>query len=442
MKTGFIRMDHTQKTAMPSPAPEYLAKKNFALGWSMTAHSALMYLVAAALAADGLNIIIPSFETAYGLTRGQMNMAVAVGGWLSVFAAFFFAWIVMKKGPKIVMIVSLLLMGLVTIALGKITSIVGFSLCIIAITLLVNGVGWTTTNTLVSNWFIKKRGIAFGISTMGLPLSTAAFVPIANVLIKKYGISGAFLFIGTAVLILAPVTYFWVKDTPEEAGLTPDNADISPEEAVRLRAEMSNRHSEWTIARLLKNREAWLISLGYGLLFLVTVGIVSQLVPRLMDRGFTMDQAVGFLSAAAIIGVPGSYLWGWLDQKLGVRIAAIIYCVWYMLATILLLFASSGIMTIVTVFFTGIALGGIGNLYPSMVAYTFGRHEFASVNRMINVVVSIIRPMGFALMGISYDLTSSYDTGYIVLVGVAAVTIFLLSQVKKTYNPDLNIKGI
>jgi len=414
-------------------------KKTFTYGWSMTVHSALMYFISAALAADGLNIIIPSFEAAYGFTRGQMNIATAVGGWLSVISAFLFAWLVMKKGPKKVTMVSLLLMGIVVVAFGKITTIVGFSLCIFTVTFLVNGIGWTTTNTLISNWFIKKRGIAFGIATMGLPLATAVFVPIANALIQNYGIPQAFLIIGITVIIMVPITFFWIKDTPEEAGLTPDNADLSPEEVTRLRAEMADHHSIWTISTLLRNREAWLISLGYGLLFLVTVGIVTQLVPRLMDRGFTTDQAVGFLSAAAVIGIPGSYLWGWLDQRLGIRTASIMYCAWYMIATILLLISTSGFMTAVTVFFTGIALGGIGNLYPSMVAYTFGRHEFASVNRMINVIVSIIRPLGFALMGIAYDATNSYDAGYMVLIGVAVVATLLLSFVKKTYNPDLKL---
>ena len=417
-------------------------KKSFALGWSMLGHSALMYFIAAAFAADGLNIVIPSFETAYALTRKDMNLAAAGGAWLSVIAAFLFAWLVMKKGPKKVTIASLLIMGAVVVAFGNVTTIAGFAVCLFAISFLVNGIGWTTTNTLVSNWFVKKRGIAFGISTMGLPLATAAFVPIANILIQRYGIPKAFLVMGIGVLILAPVTFFWVKDTPEEAGLTPDNADMSPEEVSRMRAEMASHESQWPIGKLLRNREAWLISIGYGLLFVVTVGIVTQLVPRLTDLGYSTNQAVLYLSLAAYIGIPGSYIWGWLDQKFGIRIASIIYCVWYMLATILLLVGSSGPLTFVTIFITGIALGGIGNLYPSMVAYTFGRHEFASVNRMINVIVSSIRPLGFAVMGIAYGATNSYDAGYMILIGVAVVTILLISMVKKTYNPDLKIGGI
>ena len=38
--------------------------KYFALGWSMTLHSALMYFITTGLVADGLNVVIPSFEAA------------------------------------------------------------------------------------------------------------------------------------------------------------------------------------------------------------------------------------------------------------------------------------------------------------------------------------------------------------------------------------------
>lgn len=405
------------------------------MGWSMTIHSAMMYFITAALVADGMNIIIPSFEAAHGLTRGQMNISAAIGGWAGVISAFFYAWLVMKKGPKRITIISLFLIGIMVIAMGQISTIIGFTICIIAMNFLSNGIGWTTTNTLVSNWFIKKRGIAFGIATMGLPLATAIFVPIANVLVQRYGISNAFMYMGVAVIVMAPVTFFWVRDTPEEVGLTPDNADMSAEAVARLRAEMAETKSAWTIGRLLKNREAWLISLGYGLLFLVTVGIVSQLVPRLMDKGYTMDKAVGFLAMAAFIGIPGSYIWGWLDEKIGVRRASVCYCGWYLVAIFMLLVDGGNTIMIAAVFFVGIALGGIGNLYPSMVAYTFGRHEFASVNRMINVLVSLIRPLGFVVMGAAYDATHSYDTGYKVLIGVAVVTLVLIALIKNNYNP-------
>ena len=412
--------------------------KYFALGWSMTIHSALMYFITAGLVADGLNVVIPSFEAAYGITRGQMNLAAAAAGWIGVIGVFIFAGIVMKKGPKSVTIVSLILAGITVIFFGRMTTIMGFALCLIAIRIFTCGIGFTTTNTLVSNWFIKRRGIAFGIATIGLPLATALYVPIASALIQRFSISTAFLIIGIVIIALAPITFFWIKNTPEETGLNPDNADLTKEEIARLKAEVESTESNWSVAKLLKNKEVWLISLSYGFLFVVTIGIVTQLVPRMMDQGYEMNKAVGYLSAAAVIGIVGSYIWGWLDQKFSVRTASVVYCIWYIIAIGLLLTGGKS-TTFLAVFFVGIALGGIGNLFPSMVAYTYGRSEFASVNRIISAIVGIVSPLGFAVMGISYEKTNSYDAGYIVLIGFAIVSAVLIFLVRNNYNPDLEI---
>jgi MFS family permease len=158
----------------------------------------------------------------------------------------------------------------------------------------------------------------------------------------------------------------------------------------------------------------------------------------MMDQGYEMNKAVGYLSAAAVIGIVGSYLWGWLDQKFSVRSASIVYCIWYIIAIILLLTGGKS-TTFLAVFFVGIALGGIGNLAPSMVAYTFGRSEFASVNRVIAVIMAIVMPLAFAIMGISYEKTQSYDAAYKVLIGIAIVSAILIFFTRKNYNPDLDI---
>ena len=44
-------------------------------------------------------------------------------------------------------------------------------------------------------------------------------------------------------------------------------------------------------------------------------------------------------------------------------------------------------------------------------------------------------------MGISYDKTQSYDTGYMVLIGFAVVAAVLIFLVRKNYNPDLEVIG-
>lgn len=53
-------------------------------------------------------------------------------------------------------------------------------------------------------------------------------------------------------------------------------------------------------------------------MWMTTVGIVSQLIPRIVsiDNGVYTPKALFMLSAAAIIGIAGSYFWGLLIWRL------------------------------------------------------------------------------------------------------------------------------
>jgi cyanate permease len=70
---------------------------------------------------------------------------------------------------------------------------------------------------------------------------------------------------------------------------------------------------------ILKMPKTWIMGIAYGFIGMATVGLMSQLVPYLITRGFGQKQAIGTLTVAAIIGLFGSYFWGVIDQKLGTK---------------------------------------------------------------------------------------------------------------------------
>ena len=61
-----------------------------------------------------------------------------------------------------------------------------------------------------------------------------------------------------------------------------------------------------------------------------TVACISRLIPRLIMTGWEPPKAIASMTVAAILGLIGSYLTGWLDQKIGTKKASIVYGVWYL----------------------------------------------------------------------------------------------------------------
>ena len=78
---------------------------------------------------------------------------------------------------------------------------------------------------LCANWFIRYRGRVMGIITVGSPLFSVIGTSVMTTFIQN-NLGGDYrpFYIGIAVIIIAMalVTWFGLKDTPEEAGLYPE----------------------------------------------------------------------------------------------------------------------------------------------------------------------------------------------------------------------------
>ena len=402
-------------------------KRSFAYGWSMVLYSGLMYFFYAGLTTDGLNIFVQSFAEMHGWDSTVLLSLSSLGGWIGIIGSIFFAQVVVKKGSRYVSVLSLLCTGIVTIAYGRVNTMFGYAVCVMLIYFFANGFANVAANTLITSWFPKKKGIAFGWATMGMPLATALFVPIVAILFSTVGIPNAFLTLGIAIIVIAIISIYWVKDNPEMIGLAPDGDDESMEEIETSREEILSYDSEWTYGRLIRDKTVWLISISYGLLFLVTVGIVSQLVPRLMSMDYTLNDAIKMLSLAAVVGIFGSYMWGLLDQKLGTKKASMVYAVWYISALVLLIVSTKSFaFTLISIVMVGIGIGGIGNLQPSMVTQVFGRLDYAAASRVIIPIVGAIRVGAFAVIGIALKLTGSFEGGYVVLIVFDIIALLLI----------------
>lgn len=401
-------------------------KKSFAYGWGLQGLVALMFFFYAGLSTDGLNVSVPAFVHANGWDYGKLLILSTPAGLIGLLGVYFFSYLADKKGSRCVIVTSLIGSGIVCFLYGHATTMPVYFISICLILFFTNGYGNVATGTLTASWFPRKRGYALGFSSAGMPLSTAIFVPIFAFLVQRLNIDKALSIIGVVVIILGIISYFWVKNTPEEIGLPPDGDDTGLEDLEKMQHLLETHVSKWTAKRLLSNKTVWIQSICYGLLFLTTVGLVSQMIPRLLGLGYEMNFCLSMLSLAAVIGIFGSFVWGIIDLKIGTKKTTLIYAIWYIIAVIVLLISVHNLPgTIFGICMVGWGIGGIGNLQPSMLAQTFGRFDFASASRVITTIVGAIRILAFAIVGGAVGLTGSIDGAYGVLIGANIIAIIL-----------------
>ena len=219
-------------------------------------------------------------------------------------------------------------------------------------------------------------------------------------------------------------------------GRYPDNMDPEFAKTLAYRPEQAaiDEASDITIGQVLKTSNTWLIGIGYGLLWMVTVGVVSQFIPRMMSVGYEQSQALMFLTISSIIAVPGSYFWGWLDSKIGTKMASVVYSVSYVVALLILIFSVNEAIIWIGCIFIGLGLGGILNLIPSMVISVFGRAGFKQANSIVTTIASLIRVLAFAIMAALLTVSGgNYTLPYTVFIVadiLGAVVLLLIRQKK------------
>ena len=171
------------------------------LRWIVVASaSASIMMVAGAQVIYG--ILIPHLEselnTSRSLLSGVMSLYLLITGLGNLFAGR----VADHYGPKRVILVGFLLMGVFTSIFSQVSSVVEVYLIYgVAIAFGSSCFGSTVLSKLVSSWFEEGRGLALSTYSIGFPIGQLITAPIAVYLILILGWRGMLLTLGLLALV-------------------------------------------------------------------------------------------------------------------------------------------------------------------------------------------------------------------------------------------------
>jgi MFS family permease len=297
---------------------------------------------------------------------------------------------------------------------------------------------------LCANWFIRYRGRVMGIITLGSPLfSVIGTAGMTTFIAKNLGGDYRPFYIGIAVVIciIAIFTGFFLRDYPEDAGLYPDGAAEAP------KSEAEGEEVQLSVGQVLKMGKAWQLIIAYGCFTFIINSCMGSMVTRFQILGNGGWQAVAsgmpdmsvwltavkWLALGAILGIPMSYVFGILDDKIGSVKSSIILGLTELLPILgLMLQPSGGNKALMVLWGFGVACmtGGVPTMHPCITAYAFGRREYQSANRIIMAVQLI--PSAFAAqMMTMLMLSGKVKLAYTILLIVCAVGIITMCTMLK-----------
>ena len=407
-------------------------------GWTIIFLQALMFWLAAGSITHGMNVILPAVSKTFNLNYNALLALATPASWASILAGPICAKLCEKRGPKFNIIFCLIACGLCFGLLGYWGTLTGFTILFAGVCFFGTGFGYVGGTVLIANWFIRKQGLALGWCTMGQIFSSAFFVPVLAGLFSWLGVHNGFWGISLLMFVTALLVARFAANKPEDIGLAPDNAPITTEEL----AERVRRHEAYiypvTTGQLLRMKDVWFMGISTGAVYIMLVGVVSQLVPRLMSMGYELKTAIFYMSVSALFGAFGAYGWGWFNQKVGIKAAIMVYTLWWIVSIVINIFVFNALTLWISLLMIGFSLAGVTNLSTALIATKFPSRVYARAIGVIAPIQSIVRCFAFSILAFGLTYLGGYTGAYILLacVGVVAFILIWLTDVTPIENPS------
>ena len=399
-------------------------------GTFMIIYSAVLVYFMTGMTVDGLNIIVPGFAALKGWNPDELLAIATPASVAALILTSFWGLAVKNFGLKQAATVALFAAGISVYLFGQSTNMLMYGIMQTLMITFINCFSVICGYAMIANWFPNKKGIVLGFTTMGMNFASATIPQLLNffstMFDPKGNITHSLNSFAVALIVVGIFNQLFIKPTPEEWGVHPDN-----EAPLMAEAPTEANKPGMTYLNALSSLTVWKLGLAYGLAGMGTVGIMSQLIPFLIGKhGYTLENALMTMSMAAIIGVFGSYLWGVIDQKWGTRFTTQIFGLWYA-AAIGFLIAPGGQLTLMTgIVMIGLGIGGTGNFPPSMTTYCFGRNDFPIAFSVINMIMGVIRSTAFVVLGVVRGFTGDASSAYIIFLVLSVLSSISISFIK------------
>ena len=259
--------------------------------------------------------------------------------------------------------------------------------------------GTLASQTMVTKWFTRKRGLAIGLSAMGTSMGGFVFPLITSSLIAQYEWQSAVLYLGLIVMLLMiPLNLVVLRQEPPKVELL-----VGGVPALDARS--------WTGREILTSKKFWIPVIGLVPINAAFGGVQFNLGAYVSDLGMTQDVAAQLIAITSLSMIVGKFFFGSLGDRIDHR------KLYWLMACLLVLslqfFEGSPdkFELMVAACLQGLATGGVMPMMGIMYASRFGTSSFGRVLGLVNLVL-MAGSFGSIFSGWVFDMTQSYDIAF------------------------------
>jgi sugar phosphate permease len=410
---------------MPQPV---MIKKLF-YGWWIVISCFFIVFYVSGTVFFGFTAFFEPLVKEFGWSYTQVSFAASLRGWgLGIFAPLI-GFLVDRFGPRKLIFWGMIVVGFGLILLSATRSLVMFYSSFLFLSIGAIGCMGVVLVAAVGNWFKKNVGKALGVVACGSGASGLLIPPIVR-LIDLYDWRTTFIILGLGMLTLGVPLSLVIRNKPEQYGYLPDGAD-SPDPVRTL--ENPDGEVEISFKKVLHQKAFLYLMLIEVIRMMTATAVIIHVMPYLSSMGISRQIAGMTAAAIPIVGIAGTFGFGWLGDVFEKRYLLGIAIGLVSAGMLAFCYVQRDLFILIFLLLFAPGFGGGVVLVRVIQREYFGRGSFGKVLGLAMAAGGIGEIMGPILAGWVFDTLGSYYFiwfGFCLLNGLA---IGLVLKIKRLF---------
>ncbi len=278
-----------------------------------------------------------------------------------------------------------------------------------------------TVNPLIARWFVRRLGLALGLSAFGLGMAGVLLPPLIAMVLPVWGWRTVWRVGGAVVgLVVVPMVVWVIRDRPRPG----DGAYYMT--AARDTATdigQSANAAPLTSREVLRRRNFWLLVCIYLPLMAAYGGVGQNLAPYATSHGLTQLAAGQLLAVLSLAHVASTPILGLLSDRLGNRVPFVGLAAIVGAGEVILALGASLPVVALGGALVGFG-GGVFTLLAAGMAAEFGGQGVGRAFGMSMLFLPVASLTAFAVAR-TQEKTGSYSPALFCLMGLAMLSLLL-----------------
>ena len=412
-------------------------------GWWVVLAGAAIQWYGAGVWFYGFSAVFKAILSEFGWSRAVAAGAFSLSRLEGGLEGPIVGWLIDRVGPRKMALFAAFVSGLGYLLLSRTNSLLMFYVLVGGVIGLGYNAGFMHSCTAaVANWFIKKRGRAFGFWSLGAGLGGATLVPTLGWLISQYGWRTAVAIAAIGFWVITMPLSLVLRHKPEQYGYMPDGEPPAEEQppaagmalglsSAEVEVETRPGEVDFTWREALGTTAFWLLLIAWSFRSMAMTSVVLHEVTYLTDIGIPEVAAATALGLMVAISIPGRITFGWLGDRFDKRYVLVVSMVLQALGVLILAYVKTIEQVYIFLVVYGIGYGGAIPVYIALRGEYFGRKNFATIGGIMQLLLMIPTVVGPVFAGYVFDVTGSYYQAFMLFVLLYVIGAVILPFAKR-----------